>query len=860
MSLSHKTIEMKSSMQSYFSNKRLPDECFYPNDTVKEHWGRLIKNIEGLGVDELQNRQQELLKLLQENGVTYNVYGDPNGLNRPWLLDTVPLVLSAKEWEITERGLKQRAYVLNKVLEDLYGERTLIKKGIIPPELVYGHSGFLRPCNKVKLLGQNKLVLYAADISRGPDGKIWVLKDRTQAPSGMGYALENRRTLSRVLPELFQQHQVAKLGTFFNSLMQGLHELSPQGKELPRIVLLTPGPSNETYFEHAFLASYLGLTLVQGDDLVVRDSFVWIKTVEGLEKVDIILRRVDDTYCDPLELRGDSQLGIPGLLEVIRKGNVSVANPLGSGILENTGLMAFMHNIVRYYLKEDPILPMVATWWCGHFKERDHVIKNIDKLVIKRTDRLIGSDTVIGNQLSLAQKESLIAKIKAQPYLYVGQEEIGFSTAPVFTNPKLEPRLSVLRTYLVASKGAYTVMPGGLTRCSPEKGSFLVSNQDGGISKDTWIEGLEGVEKNSDPEDLKINNVIDLKKNNVLPSRAAENIFWVGRYSQRVLRVSRFIRIVLRNLNETENIAKGPEIVSNRELLQAITHLTATYPGFIKHEKGNFLENPIPELHQLICNPEKPGSILHSLDSLLKSMYAVRNRWSLDNWKVIDEIESIKKNLSLLEPDELRQAFSLLDQLNVELLSFSGMNRESMYRDEGWTFYVMGKVIENVSLELSQYRSLLTNRYDDTIQFKILETLLVSNQNLTNYRSVYRTHFDLAPVLDLLFFNKQNPSSLLYQLEELIELSKQLPLKKEGDNNNAELVKQIFEVYSIIRLSSVEKILEQEKGTGYREELNLLCEKLGTLMFSIAAKLNATYFRHSTYQYQGSKGGFQFEV
>lgn len=855
MSIPHNNSEPKASMQSYFSNKSLPDECFRPNDTVKEHWVRLIKNIEGLGADELQNRQQELLKLLQENGVTYNVYGDPNGLNRPWLLDTVPLVLSTKEWETTERGLQQRAYVLNKVLEDLYGERTLIKKGIIPPELIYGHSGFLRPCNNIKLLGQNKLVLYAADISRGPDGKIWVLKDRTQAPSGMGYALENRRTLSRVLPELFQQHQVAKLGTFFNSLMQGLHQLSPQGKELPRIVLLTPGPSNETYFEHAFLASYLGLTLVQGDDLVVRNSFVWIKTVEGLEKVDVILRRVDDTYCDPLELRGDSQLGVPGLLEVIRKGNVSVANPLGSGILENTGLMAFMHNIVRYYLKEDPILPMVATWWCGHSKEKDHVIKNIEKLIIKRTDRLIGSDTVIGNELSAAQKEALIGKIKAQPYLYVGQEEIGFSTSPVFTNQKLESRFSVVRTYMVASKGEYTVMSGGLTRCSPEKGSFLVSNQDGGISKDTWI---EGVEKNSDQEAL-IHYSVDLKKNNVLPSRAAENIFWVGRYSQRVLRVSRFIRIVLRDLSQTDSITKSPETPSNRALLQAITHLTASYPGFVEHEKGNFLEEPLPELHQLICNPEKQGSILYSLDSLLKSMYAVRNRWSLDNWKVIDEIENIKKKLSLLEPDELRQAFSLLDQLNVGLLSFSGMNRESMYRDEGWTFYVMGKVIENVSLELSQYRSLLSNRYDESIQFKILETLLISNQNLTNYRSVYRTHFDLAPVLDLLFFNKQNPSSLLYQLEELLELSKLLPLK-DGNNNNAALVKQIFEAYSSIRLSSVEKIMEQEKGTGYKEELNLLCEKLGTLMFSIAAKLNATYFRHSTYQYQGSKGGFQFEV
>ncbi|HSZ26178.1 MAG TPA: alpha-E domain-containing protein, partial [Cytophagaceae bacterium] len=335
--------------------------------------------------------------------------------------------------------------------------------------------------------------------------------------------------------------------------------------------------------------------------------------------------------------------------------------------------------------------------------------------------------------------------------------------------------------------------------------------------------------------------------------------FWVGRYGQRVLCVSRFIRIVLRNLSQIEYINKGPESESNKILLQALTHLTSSYPGFIEESGESLLEEPLQELHQLICNPENTGSILSSLNNLLKAMYAVRNRWSLDNWRVIDEIENIKRKLSLLEPEELRQVFSLLDQLNIGLLSFFGMNRESMYREEGWTLYCMGKVIENISLEISQYRSLLTIKYEEGTQFKILEALLLSNQNLTNYRSVYRTHFDLIPVLDLLFFNKQNPSSLLYQLEELMEQSKQLP-QKDGIHENIELTKQIFEAYSIVRLASIEKMLETEGETDYRAELDLFCERLNKLMFSIAAKLNAAYFSHSTYQYQGAKGGFQFEV
>ncbi len=855
MSHNFKNTELNKEALHYFSDKSLQDECYRKNDEVREHWKRLMSNVDSLGTEELKNRHQELLKLLQENGVTYNVYGDPNGMNRPWLLDSMPLIISSPEWAFIEKGLQQRAYVLDKMLEDLYGERTLLKKGIIPPELIYGHSGFLRPCSNIKLPGTNKLILYAADLSRGPDGKVWVLKDRTQAPSGMGYALENRRTLNRVLPELFMNHQVSKLGFFFNTLMHSLQQISPQGKEQPRIVLFTPGPSNETYFEHAFLASYLGLTLTQGDDLLVRDGFVWIKTVEGLDKVDIIIRRVDDTYCDPLELREDSQLGIPGLLEVIRKGNVSIANPIGSGILENTGFMAFMHNIMRYFLNEDPILSMVATWWCGQKKEMDFVIQNIDKLVIKRTDRLIGSDTVIGNQLSKAQKEELIRRIKAQPYLYVGQEEVGFSTSPVFTNGKLEPRLSVLRTYMVASKGSYEIMPGGLTRCSPEKGSFLVSNQDGGISKDTWI---EGVESHSEHDGLQAYSH-HFKRKNVLPSQAAENLFWVGRYSQRVLRHSRFIRIVLRNLSQTGYANTGADSGTNKLLLQAVTHLTASYPGFLEEDDENPLSEPLVELHQLLCNPSKPGSILFSLNSLLKAMYAVRNRWSLDNWRVIDEIENIKKKLCLLEPDEIRQVFSLLDQLNVGLLSFAGMNRESMYREEGWTLYRIGKIIENISLELSQYRSLLAHQYEENFQFKILEALLVSNQNLTNYRSVYRTFFDLAPVLDLLFFNRQNPSSLLHQLEELVELSKKLP-RKEDHQVDSEIADLIFESYSLVRLTPIDRLLETEENTMYRINLDHFCEKLNGLIFSVSSKLNAAYFSHTIYQYQGSKGGFQFEV
>jgi len=838
--------------KGYFTNRTLLDECFDFEGDVKEHWKKLLNNIELLDGEELKGRHQELLTLLKENGVTYNVYGDTDGLNRPWLLDTMPLLISPAEWRITERGMKQRAYVLNKILEDIYGERRLLKEKIIPPELIYAHSGFLRPCDKIKLPGENQLILYASDLSRGPDGKVWVLRDRTQAPSGMGYALENRSALSRVLPELFKGHKTTKLGGFFNCMMEAFLEIAPQGKEQPRIVLLTPGPRNETYFEHAFLASHMGFTLAQGDDLVARDGYVWIKTVEGLEKVDVILRRVDDSYCDPLELREDSHLGIPGLLEVVRSGNVSVANPLGSSILENTGLMAFMHNIFKYFLNEDPIFKMVATWWCGQKKEMDYVIQHLDELVIKKIDRTSGSGTVIGSRLSKTDKEALIAKIKTQPYLYVGQEEVGFSTSPVFTKDKLEPRYTVLRTFLVASKGKYEIMPGGLTRCSPEKGSFLVSNQDGGIAKDTWVE-----------TQLKNNTTLihhsDLKRKDVLPSRAAENLFWVGRYSQRVLRTSRFIRIVIRNLSQSGYSSSGQESEAQRALLQTATHLTSTYPGFLEEDESFNTDDRLREMHKLICDPAQEGSILFTVNNLIKAMYAVRDKWAVDNWRIIDDIEDSKRKLQALEADGIRHVFALLDQLNGNLLSFLEMNRQSMYRGEGWLMYRIGQLIEEISLELIQYRALLTFQYEESVQFQILEALLVSNQNLSNYRSVYRTYFDIAPALDLLFINKQNPISILSQLEQLLKFVDQLPQRQKGAHDS-DISNLVFECYSQARLISIEDLMKVDPELDVRANLDRICEQLSSKVSKLSMALSATYFSHSTYQSQGSRDGFKFEV
>ena len=373
-----------SLLEHYASTQYLYDELLGGDGKLRAEWEPFFQSFSKLGSEEIVTRSQDMLRLLKENGVTYNIYGDPAGLNRPWKLDLIPFLIHKEEWKKIESGLIQRATLLDLILKDIYGERKLIRNGLLPMELVFNHAGFLRQCCGLPNSGKHSLIFYASDIARSSDGKLWIVNDRTQAPSGSGYTLENRTAMARVLPELFDGLKVRRLSAYFDAMRNALTDHAPALKQNPRIVILTPGPSNETYFEHSYLASYLGYTLVQGNDLMVKDNCVWLKTLSGLEKVDVIVRRVDDVYCDPLELKDDSQLGVPGLVNAVRCGNVTIANPLGSSVLENPGLMPFINGICKHLLGEDLIMPTIASWWCGQPKELAYVLDNIRSLVVKK--------------------------------------------------------------------------------------------------------------------------------------------------------------------------------------------------------------------------------------------------------------------------------------------------------------------------------------------------------------------------------------------------------------------------------------------------------------------------------------------
>src|SRR6202171_682907 len=501
------------------------DELLADGVTPRPYWAHLMESLQAIGPEELGRRWARAERRIRENGITYNIYGDPLGASRAWQIDIVPLLIPADEWRFIEAGIMQRAQLLNLLLEDLYGTQDLVAQGRFPAALLYANPAFLRPLVGVQVPPHSYLHMLAVDLARSRDGQWWVLADRTQAPSGSGYALENRTIVSDVLPDLFGTSNVLRLAPFFRAQREALTNFSQ--RENPRIVLLTPGPLNETYFERSYIARYLGFTLVQGADLTVRRRRVYLKTVDGLEKVDVILRRVDDSFCDPLELRGDSLLGVPGLVDAIVAGNVKVANALGSGVIETAAVMPFLPGLSEQLLGEKLKIPSVATWWCGQKYALDWVVDHLDSVVVKPAFPSRGMEPVFGAELSQTEKRKFIEQLKAQPHEYVAQEQVAISTTPVWDNGHLNSRSVVLRTYVLNTGNGWVAIPGGMVSGGEAAGQ-VVSMQRGGHSKDAWvlwdgpIDTFSMLHPRNEPVELR-------RVSRDVPSSVADNVFWLGR-------------------------------------------------------------------------------------------------------------------------------------------------------------------------------------------------------------------------------------------------------------------------------------------------------------------------------------------
>ncbi len=844
-----------SLFQNYIPDISVFSEITTPDKKLQPDWQVFFSSMVQTGTAEIQERNNDILRLLKENGVAYNIYNDPSGQSRPWELDPVPQIIPAKDWQTINSGLIQRAELLNLVLKDIYGPQTLIRQGILPQELIYLHPGFLRACANIPLPGTQHLILYAADLARGSDGRIWVIGDRTQAPSGAGYALENRHAMNTVLPEFFNNLSVKRLSPYFDALQKALAAIAPNNTANPRVVILTPGPDNETYFEHAYLAAFLGLTLVQGNDLIVKDNFVWLKTIDGLEQIDVILRRLDDIYCDPLELKSNSLLGVPGLLQVVRKGNVGIANPLGSSVVENAGLVPFLPAIAKHFWNKELIMPSIATWWCGQPTEMRYVFENIHTLVIKRIFRNEAGTraTIDGASLTKEKAAVLMAQIKAHPHLYTGQEKINFSSSPSWADGKIKPCHSLFRGFLVSHNNSYIAMPGGLTRTSAAEDNFIISNQLGGVSKDTWV--IAGNNEQEQPVLLQLKTDSDLytPQKRSLPSHTAENLYWVGRYTERVIYNARLQRTVMQWMLKNNGPLSNDNKISETLLLQIVTVCTYTFPGFFEEDgtdkQSANLDSPWNELTDILYNEKRPGSLSYNIALLKNAVYSVRNFWALDTWRVLQQMEENWEKAKQKNTTDHLKMIGTIDKLNMQMFAFLGMNRESVRREQGWNILDLGRKIEQSLYIITLLKNTFARQQNEPTEYELLEAVMTGTQSMITYRYTYRDHLQLALVLELLLLDMNYPKSLAYLVNKIKRYVTELP-KTNTDDLFSEQERLILEADTMLKLTSGATLAQANGVTKEYKMLNDFLEKLGNLILNTSMLVSKTNFTHSQTQKQ----------
>lgn len=823
-------------------------------------WVQFFENMASDGAFNLNQRASSLERQIRDNGVTYNVYADENGPQRPWSLDLFPLIIEPDSWQQIEAGVLQRMRLLEQVMADVYGPQQLLAQGLLPPALVQGHPGYLRAMHGVKPVGGTHLHIAAFDLARGPDGNWWVVGQRCQAPSGLGYLLENRLAISSQFPQAFQAMRVQRLASTYRALVDSLKQMSPAGPD-SHLALLTPGPYNETYFEHAYLARYLGLSLVEGSDLIVRDERLYLKTLKGLVPVHGLLKRVDDQYLDPLELRPDSTLGVPGLLQAIRAGHVLVANAPGSAFLESPALLGFLPALSSHLLGEELQLPALPTWWCGERSAMEEALPQLRDCAIKATypdSPIHGSfDSVLGRSLSPRELDEWAGRIVRQSEEHTVQAYLPLSQMPTWQasepgtgaspseDGQIVPRSVMLRVFAVSDgRQSWRVLPGGLARVAGSTAD-IASMQHGSSSADVWALTRGEVDKTTllqphmTPASL-------AQRKRLVTSRAAENLYWLGRYTERTENAIRLARLTLECLNGEEQ--------SSQPLLAWLSQMavanTLVLPGVPSAAQARRVFER--SLISSLGSTEGATSVGYYLRALKMAGSTVRERLSQEHWRVIvrAEEELFARCAELLAGGEYSslEALQLLKNTGDHMAAITGAQTDRMTRDDGWRLLSIGRHIERLGFLASALaRGFETGSVHTDGGFEAMISLFDST---ITFHAQYQQSRDLAALIDLLVLDPDNPRSLAWVAQtlrgRLAKLAGNEPVKLSA------LSQQVPDptAWSLAKLceafpGSSPSATESGSEPGYFHALNDLLMQCVSSAFNVSEDISTTYFTHS---------------
>ena len=747
-------------LTSYFVPGGHFDELLDPHGLPRGWWQSLAAHAD-LSASHLTSAQARVARQMHENGVTYNVYAAEDGPNRPWTLDVLPFVVDGEEWGWLDRGLRQRARLLNALAADIYGPQHLLHSGVLPPALVFQNPGYLRACHGVQPPGGVFLHLVAFDLARDPSGRWRVVNTRTQAPSGAGYALENRATIPRAFPNAFRDMQVERLAPFFDAFRQMLAASAPCDDGWPHIALLTPGPYNETYFEQSYLAKHLGFSLVEGADLTVRDDRVFLKTISGLRPVHAILRRLDDDYCDPLELRADSTLGVPGLVQAWRAGRVLVANAFGTGVLESSALPGILPSICQQLFGEPLEMPSLVTRWTGDGSQTGWSVASLEGGVIKPAFPSAPMDPVFLADLDPDARDAWADRFATAPDAFVVEEYVPLSHAPVW-NGQLESRMLMLRVFLAADgRGDYQLMPGGLARIAGDLRP-IVSSQRGGGSKDTWVLSREPLPAPAPRVPHEVVRQHDLG----VSSRAAEHLFWLGRYAERAENAARLLRAVLTRLSDPSAPPAVPpsfiKMCVGQGLLAADDVPDASEPVAVQAAQLT------DQLVTGLFDRRTRRSLAYNVDQTVRVAGAIRDRLSPDNWRVLNQLSE----LLVGPPPYLDDTLTVIDQSIISLVAVGGLEMAHMTRDDGWRFLSVGRHLERL---LFVAATLGVPAQEESVDPALLAWLLELSDSLVTFRARYVSEPEWPAVVELLLFDGRNPRSVLFQIAKIAKHVPALP-------------------------------------------------------------------------------------